>query len=171
MEQGQAMQILGEWRELHDGEQAPHELEAHFWRAIAAALPDGCVAAAILLDGTPTVVAILGATVVEMSASLSPAVVLTRCRAIDRTRANCLLTETLEDVGGHPVVSGTARQREWVFDLADGQAPLRWSTRQVLAGGFGNERAVKPTERLARHMASALGWEMPTKDAEGPDWD
>jgi hypothetical protein len=165
------MQISGEWRELHDGGQAPHEIEAHFWRAIAVALPDGCVAAAILLDGTPTVVAILGPTVLEMSASLSPPVVSARCRAINRTQANCLLTETLEDVGGHPTVRGTARKREWVFDLADGETPLRWSTRQVLAGGFGDERVVKPPERLARYMASALGWEMPTKDAEGPDWD
>jgi hypothetical protein len=58
-------------------------------------------------------------------------------------------------------MGGLARIRKWMFELGE-DTTHAWETRQVLGGGFGDERAVSPEERLARHLAAAAGWTMPT---------
>lgn len=171
MEYERAIEIVRDWRELHEGSQVSQEVEAHFWRALSVFLPDDCVAAAVPLEGVPTIVVVAGPSILEITGVSSPLAVTAHARGVNQALASVLLTERLEEVSAHPSVGGLARLRDWEFVLGDGGHSLAWSTRQVLTGGFSNERVVKPPERLARHMAGALGWEMPSKDTEGADWD
>jgi hypothetical protein len=166
-----AIEIVRGWRELHEGGQVSQEVEAHFWRALSAFLPDGCVAAAVSLEGVPTIVGVAGPSILEVTGTSLPLTVTAHARGVNQALASVSLTERLEEVAVHPSVSGLARLRDWEFVLGEGGHSLAWSTRQVLTGGFPDERVVKPPERLARHVAGALGWEMPSRDTEGADWD
>ncbi len=163
IERNDAIAILGRWREL-SGAPLDQATESHLWRALAVLICDEAVAAAILVEGEPRVLAVAGRTVVEVSMVASPAGLRAKSCGIDPTRASVELVETLTQTA----TGGLARIRKWAFELDEDTRA--WETRQVLGGGFGDERAVSPDERLARHLASAAGWTMPTLDAAGPDW-
>jgi hypothetical protein len=165
------IEIVRGWRELHEDGQVSQEVESHLWRALSVFLPDGCVVAAVPLEGVPTIVVVAGPSILEITGVSSPLTVTAHARRVNQALASVSLTERLEDVAAHPSVGGLVRLRDWEFVLGDGGHSLAWSTRQVLTGGFSDERVVKPPERLARHVAGALGWEMPSKDTEGADWD
>jgi hypothetical protein len=119
------------------------------------------------------IVAVTGGSLLEatVDAENSPPAIRVQRRAINPTMAAVGLMETLEQVAQHAAVQGTARVRHWSFDPGDGGGTLKWTTRQVLFGGFQPERVVDGPERLARHVAAACGWNMPTVDTAGPDWD
>jgi hypothetical protein len=138
------------------------------WRALTVLLPDGCAAAAITVDGKPRVVALAERTLVEIAAIDAPAGVRAQSRTIDPTTASVELVETVTQTGDP--AGGLARIRNWMFQLGE-TVTYGWETRQMLAGGFADEKAVSAQERLARHMASAAGWLMPTRDTDGPDWE
>jgi hypothetical protein len=164
IERNDAMTILGRWREL-SATPVDQAAESHLWRALAVLICDEAVAAAILVEGDPRVLAVAGRTVVEVTMVAAPAGVRAKSHEIEPTRARVELVETLTQVA----MGGVARIRNWAFEL-DEDTKYAWETRQVLAGGFGNQRAVGPEERLARHLASAAGWTVPTLDTTGPDW-
>jgi hypothetical protein len=173
MEQSEARDLAEAWRRLGDGAASSQDVQAHLWRALTVLLPEGCVAAAVKFDDAPVIVAVTGGSLLEttVAAENSPPAIRVQLRAINPTMASVGLTETLEEVAQHPAVRGTARVRHWNFDPGDGGTTLNWTTRQMLFGGFDSERAVDRPERLARHVAAACGWNMPTMDATGPDWD
>jgi hypothetical protein len=131
-------------------------------------IPDNCAAAAIPVEDEPRVIALTERTLVEISSSGSPAGVRAKSRAVDPATASVELVETATQTGGP--IGGLVRIRKWVFQLGE-NVTYSWETRQVLTGGFAEERAVSAEERLARHLASATGWVMPTRDTDGPDWD
>jgi len=167
IERDQAFAILGRWREF-PGATPAQETESHLWRALTVLMPDDCVAAAVTVEGEPRVVALTERTLVEIATIDSPAGVRAKSHAVDPATASVELVEAVKQTGGP--TGGLARIRKWVFQLG-GSATYSWETRQVLAGGFPDERAVSPEERLARHLASAAGWVMPTRDIDGPDWE
>ena len=167
IERDQAFAILGRWRELPSATPA-QETESHLWRALTVLIPDDCVAAAMAVEGEPRVVALTERTLVEIATIDSPAGVRAKSRAVDPATASVELVETVAQTGGP--IGGLARIRKWAFQLG-GNVTYSWETRQVLTGGFLDEKAVSAEEHLARHLAAAAGWVMPTRDIDGPDWE
>jgi hypothetical protein len=152
---------------------ASQDVQAHLWRALMVLIPDDSVVAAVVLEEAPTILAVAEGVLLETTVSGDDSLpgVRVKARPIDRGAASVVLAETLEDAARHPAVPGTVRVRQWTFDPGDGGRSLSWTTRQVLFGGFESERVVDRAERLARHLAAASGWTLPTKDATGPDWE
>jgi hypothetical protein len=90
-------------------------------------------------------------------------------RPVNPNSASVRLSEKLESHQHHPSVMSWVRIRDWMFDLGDGGPVLEWTTRQTLSGGFELERTTSRAELLARRLASASGWTMPSIDATEPD--
>jgi hypothetical protein len=173
MDREDAHALLGEWRRLIGATAPAQNVEGHLWRALMTLRPDSGVAAGITVGGVPMIVGVEGATLFEVSVALdeSPASVRVQTRGVDPRKASVSLSEIIEYGSDHHSIGQSTRVRSWTIELADGNTKLEWSTRQVVAGGFEADRAVSRAERLARHLAAACGWKMPTVDATGPDWE
>jgi hypothetical protein len=169
MDSARAIETMQSWQRLSQGSPPDQAAESHMWRSLVVLVPDDSVTAAVLVDEEPGVYSLSNQTLLVLRYTPEPPSVNARAHTIDPSRTTVALTETLEEFGNQ-VMGGFARRRKWSFGLEDGMT-LRWETRQVLAGGFGEERTVGADERLARSMASAAGWMMPTRDADGPDWE
>jgi hypothetical protein len=173
MDRDDALALLTEWRKLVGTVAPSQNVEGHLWRALMTLLPDSGIAACITVGDVPVIVAVDGTTLLEVSVALeeSPASVHVQTRGIDPRKASVSLSETVEDGNAHHPISQSTRVRSWTFELAEGATKREWSTRQVVVGGFENDRAVSREERVARHLAAACGWTMPTVNATGPDWE
>jgi hypothetical protein len=164
-----ALTTMQAWRELVRDPALIEQAEGHFWRALTVLIPDSSPAAALDLDGEIKIVALAEHAVVELAYRADPATLVVTSRTIDPASVVVELTERLEQFGNQ-VMGGLARIRTWSFRIR-ADYTLAWETRQVVSGGFSNDRVVSAEECLARHVASAVGWELPTRDADGPDWE
>jgi len=64
----------------------------------------------------------------------------------------------------------TVRQRRWEFILAAGEEAIVVETEQTMRGGFPDERRPSAQEELARALARALGFGIPSEDAGQPEY-
>lgn len=168
MNQNDAMAIAETWRSLHDDPAAVQDLSAHLWRALMSLMPEPCVAGAVVLDGTPTIIGVAGSSLLE--ATVDERSVRVRHRIADSTRGNVALTETLVWTRPHPAVVALKRIRTWTFDLGDGGSAWSWETDQIVQGGFRGDQGISPNEQLARHVAAALGWRIASLENAARDW-
>jgi hypothetical protein len=172
MNQNDAMDVAQAWHGLHDDRGAAQDASAHLWRALISLLPEISTAGAITLEGTPTIIAVSTSSLFAVTLDIAEPsrAVSVRRRGVDLRVANATVRETLEETRDHPAVSSLKRIRDWMFDPGDGGGTWSWTTRQVIVGGLKSDQDVPPEERLARHVAAALGWQMTTLEETGPDW-
>jgi hypothetical protein len=62
------------------------------------------------------------------------------------------------------------RQRRWEFILGTGEEVIVVETEQTMRGGFPDERLPSAEEELARALARALGFGIPSEDAGQPEY-
>jgi hypothetical protein len=80
-------------------------------------------------------------------------------RALVAGEATISVRERLEWRG-----QATVRQRHWEFTLAVNERAIFVETEQLMRGGFPDERGTPPEEELARALARALGFAIPSED-------
>jgi len=147
-------QLMADWRRIGGGIK-DSRLEAHLERALPDFLTEDWPSAAIRIGETPTIVALAGFALVEITVAEQPSAVHVATRPIVSERATLALTETMPP-------PGTFRLRRWRFDLGNG-VEREWETRQRLVGGFQDELAASREEQLARMLAAAIGWTVPAR--------
>lgn len=143
--------------------------ERQLGASLISLLPDGVdVAAGSPIEDRPGVWAIAGSSLYEVEIgeyvvppANDPATEITCSRRVlDPTQA---LVTVRERVGARPG-SAIVRERRWEFTLAVGEEPVVIETEQTMRGGFEADRAMSPSEQLARALARALGFAVPEED-------
>lgn len=158
MDERKARELAGEWHALHGGGPAVPYYE-HLVHALGGLLPDDLVAAAAVSgDDGPMIVALGNNRIfaAEPQSATEETGVELRVTTAEIAQTQAAVTEQFLEA---PMLT---RRRRWSFSTRG--AEIVFSTEQLLRTTFSSEAQARKDELLARAIAGAVGWPVPSSE-------
>jgi len=139
------------------------DARTHVMAALWSLLPEPEAAAVIKRNGGDVLLAVSAQTLYEARVEGDEATTCTiEARRLSPEQAAVSVNQRIDK----PSRGVDVRVRKWTFTFAPGEEVLALETEQIVRGSNGGEPPPN-AELLARALARAVGWEVPTED-EGP---